>query len=192
MSYEVEMKFPLNDTKHFVPILRGVGAEEAETQTHIDRYYNHPAKDFAETDEALRLRSIGDRNVITYKGPKIDLVTKTRQEIEVDYARGADSVVQLAQVLTLLGFRESLTVHKTRRVFHLDWHEREVEVLLDNVEGLGEYAEIETIALEGDQDAAKECVLSLAEKLGLEESERRSYLRMLIEKNVIGLNLREE
>lgn len=183
MSYEVEMKFPLNDTKHFVPLLRGVGAEESETQTHIDRYFNHPAKDFAESDEVLRLRSIGDKNVITYKGPKIDLVTKTRQEIEVDFERGAEGVIQLAQVLTLLGFRESLTVHKTRRVFHLDWHEREVEVLLDNVEGLGEYAEIETIALEGDQDVAKECVLSLAEKLGLEESERRSYLRILIEKS---------
>jgi hypothetical protein len=25
MSYEVEMKFPLNDTKHFVPIIAGSG-----------------------------------------------------------------------------------------------------------------------------------------------------------------------
>jgi hypothetical protein len=49
-------------------------------------------------------------------------------------------------------------------------------------EELGQYAEIETIAIEGDQEVAKECVLSLAEKLGLEESERRSYLSMLIEK----------
>jgi len=182
MSYEVEMKFPLNDAKHFVPILRGVGAEESETETHIDRYFNHPARDFRQSDEALRLRSIGERNVITYKGPKLDLVTKTRQEIEVDYEAGAEGVSQLSQILVLLGFKESLTVHKTRRVFHLDWRDREVEVLLDEVRELGQYAEIETIAIEGDQEAAKECVLSLAAKLGLEESERRSYLRMLIEK----------
>ena len=182
MSYEVELKFPLKELKHFVPLLRGLGAEEADTQKHVDRYFNHPSRDFAETDEALRLRSIGERNVVTYKGPKIDPVTKTRHEIEIGYQPGADAVAEYAEMLSLLGFRESLSVKKTRRVFHLDWQDREVEVLLDEVEGLGQYAEIETIALEGDQDAAKECVLSLAKKLGLEESERRSYLRMLIEK----------
>ena len=183
MSFEVEMKFPLNDTKHFVPLLRGVGAEETETQTQVDRYFNHPSRDFSETDEALRLRSMGERNVITYKGPKLDTITKTREEIEVEFERGAEGVTHLSQVLTLLGFKESLTVHKTRRVFQLDWQDREVEVLLDQVADLGQFAEIETIALEGDQDAAKECVLSLAAKLGLKDSERRSYLCMLIEKN---------
>lgn len=183
MSYEVEMKFPLNDTKHFVPLLRGIGAEEVETESHVDRYFNHPARDFAETDEALRLRSIGEGNVVTYKGPKIDPITKTRHEIEIRYTPGKDVAAEFAEMLTLLGFQESLSVKKTRRVFHLDWQDREVEVLLDDVEGLGQYAEIETIALEGDQDAAKECVLTLAKKLGLEESERRSYLQMLIEKS---------
>lgn len=183
MSYEVEMKFPLNDTRHFVPLLRGVGAEEVETESHVDRYFNHPDRDFAQTDEALRLRTISDGNLVTYKGPKLDPVTKTRHEIEISYSPGKDAAAEFAEMLTLLGFRESLSVKKTRRVFQLDWKDREVEVLLDDVEGLGQFAEIETIALEGDQDAAKECVLSLAKKLGLEESERRSYLRMLIEKS---------
>ena len=182
MSYEVEMKFPLNDMKHFAPLLKGLGADEKETQEHVDRYFNHPSRDFAESDEALRLRSVGERNFITYKGPKIDPVTKTRQEIEISYAPGSEEAERFAEMLTLLSFRETLTVKKTRRVFHMTWEGREVEVLMDFVDGLGQYAEIETIAEEGDQDAAKECVLSLAAKLGLNESERRSYLRMLIEK----------
>jgi adenylate cyclase class 2 len=182
MSYEVEIKFPLKDVKHFAPLLKGLGAEELDAQEHTDRYFNHPARDFAQSDEALRLRSIGNRNFITYKGPKIDPVTKTRQEIEIKYAPGGEESERLAEMLTLLSFRETLTVNKTRRVFHLNWDGREVEVLLDDVEGLGQYAEIETIAEEGEQEAAKECVLSLARKLGLNESERRSYLRMLIEK----------
>lgn len=182
MSYEVEMKFPLKELKHFAPLLKGLGAEENDVQEHVDRYFNHPARDFADTDEALRLRSIGNRNYITYKGPKIDPVTKTRQEIEIKYEPGDDKARRFAEMLILLGFRETLTVRKTRREFDMKWEGRDVEVLLDDVEGLGQYAEIETIAEEGDQDPAKECVLSLARKLGLEESERRSYLRMLIEK----------
>lgn len=182
MSYEVEMKFPLKEMKHFGPILKGLGAEEKDVQQHVDRYFNHPSRDFAQTDEALRLRSVGNRNLITYKGPKLDPVTKTRQEIEIKYAAGSDEAERFAEMLTLLGFEEVLTVQKTRRVFDLKWEGRQMEVMLDEVEGLGQFAEVETIAEEGDQDAAKECVLSLAEKMGLEESERRSYLRMLIEK----------
>lgn len=182
MRYEVEMKFPLKEMKHFAPILKGLGAEEKDVQEHADRYFNHPSRDFAQTDEALRLRSVGNLNFITYKGPKLDPVTKTRQEIEIKYNAGSEEAERFAEMLTLLGFREVLTVKKTRRVFDLTWEGREMEVLLDEVEGLGQYAEVETIAEEGDQDAAKECVLSLAKKLGLEESERRSYLRMLIEK----------
>lgn len=182
MTYEVEMKFPLGEGQDLVPHLLGLGAVEHETVKQADRYFNHPARDFAQTDEAFRLRSVGDENCVTYKGPKLDPVAKTRHEIEIEYARGPGNAVEFAEMLALLGFRESLTVHKTRRVFHLKWRERKVEVLLDRVEQLGEFVEIETIADDVDREAAKQCVLSLAAELGLESPERRSYLRMLIER----------
>jgi adenylate cyclase, class 2 len=181
MTYEVEMKFPLGEGDDLVPRLLALGAVEHETLEQADRYFNHPSHDFAETDEAFRLRSIGDENCVTYKGPKLDPVAKTRHEIEIAYASGLENAVQFAEMLTLLGFRESLTVRKTRRVFHLKWKERSVEVLLDRVAQLGDFAEIETLSNDDEKEVAKECVLSLAAELGLEKSERRSYLRMLIE-----------
>jgi adenylate cyclase, class 2 len=181
MTYEVELKFPLGEGDDLVPRLRALGAVENETVQQSDRYFNHPSRDFANTDEVFRLRCNGDENRVTYKGPKLDPVAKTRHEIEFSYASGQDTAARFAEMLALLGFRESLTVRKTRRVFELCWQGRAVEVLLDQVEGLGEFVEIETLAGDHDRAAAKECVLSLAAEFGLSAPEPRSYLRMLLE-----------
>lgn len=181
MTYEVEMKFPLAPGQELEPLLAELGAKPGAPIEQADRYFQHPSRDFGTSDEALRLRSVGDHNVITYKGPKLDPVAKTRKEIEIPYATGVEAQGQFAELLTRLGFQESLTVRKTRRPFHLTWEERDVEVVIDDVAGLGRFAEIETIADESGRDAAKACVLSLAAKLGLESPERRSYLRMLLE-----------
>lgn len=181
MTYEVEMKFPLPDGSDLEAKLVAFGAEARGTQRHADRYFRHPNRDFARTDEALRLRSIGDRNAITYKGPKIDPVTKTRQEIEIEYASGNAAVEKFRELLNRVGFTESLTVRKTRRIFELTWRGRRFEVVLDDVDRLGRFAEIETLAEEAEMDAAKELVLALASELGLQKSERRGYLQMLLE-----------
>lgn len=183
MTLEIEMKFPLTvGTAELEAKLAALGARVGETERHADRYFRHPVRDFAQTDEALRLRTVNERNVITYKGPKIDPVTKTRQEIEIEYAAGDDANGQFAEILARLGFTESLTVRKTRRVFHVEWQGWKVEVLLDDVEGLGQFAEIETLAEADEMEAAKKCILTLATELGLEQSERRGYLRMLLER----------
>ena len=71
----------------------------------VDRYFNHPARDFGVTDEAFRIRSVGDANCVTYKGPRIDSVTKTRREIEVSFAEGSDAASQMTDIWQSLGFR---------------------------------------------------------------------------------------
>ena len=71
-----------------------------------DRYFNHPSRDFAQTDEALRIRTQGRETRITYKGPIVDSQTKTRREIEIPVGAHDGDDEKLAQVLVLLGFRE--------------------------------------------------------------------------------------
>ncbi len=83
MPYEVEMKFPAADLAELESRLAGLGATIAAPQSEVDVYFAHPARDFAKTDEALRIRRKGSLNFITYKGPKIDAATKTRREIEL-------------------------------------------------------------------------------------------------------------
>ena len=83
MNYEVELKFRIDDPQRIAGLLDGLEATPGEIEQHRDTYFNHPARDFAETDEAFRIRSIGDDNRLTYKGPLVDKQTKTRQEVEV-------------------------------------------------------------------------------------------------------------
>ena len=62
-------------------------------------------RDFAQTDEALRIRQVSGANQITYKGPKIDEATKTRREIEIPLAPGTDLVTKYQELLEAIGFR---------------------------------------------------------------------------------------
>ena len=71
-------------------------------------------------------------------------------------------------------------VCKKRLPFKLTWEDRPLELALDDVEGLGRFLEIEAIADEQSKDAARDCILNLSRKLGLKNSERRSYLSLLL------------
>jgi adenylate cyclase class 2 len=183
MPFEVEQKFRVTDSATIARRLHELGAQEAGVFEQLDHYFNHPSRDFAQTDEALRLRQVGDSNFITYKGPKLDATTKTRREIELPVASGKDSLAHYAELLTALGFRHVAKVQKTRRLFHLAWQKREVEIALDSVSGLGDFIELELSADEGGLEPAKAAIASLAAKLGLTENERRSYLELLVGSN---------
>jgi adenylate cyclase class 2 len=181
MDYEVEIKFPVDDAAAIVARVERLGATRQETVHQRDGYFAHPARDFARTDEALRLRSIGDLNCITYKGPRLDETTKTRRELEVPFANGPDAAARMADLLRSLGFREVRTVAKRRQVFSLVWRHRAFSLDFDSVEGLGEFLEIETLAAQNDWTEARDAALELAAELGLSRSERRSYLQLLID-----------
>jgi adenylate cyclase class 2 len=112
----------------------------------------------------------------------LDAATKTRREVELSLADGKKTAEDMTVMLNLLGFKEVRAVRKTRTPYHLNWESRDMEVTLDNVEGLGWYLEIETLAEESDRTSAQDAILSLAKHWNLENSERRSYLTMLLEK----------
>jgi adenylate cyclase, class 2 len=187
MALEVELKFPLADRVQMEQHLHELQAEREAEIRHVDRYFNHPGRDFAETDEALRIRTAGSSCRITYKGPVLDPRVKTRREIELPVGTAASDADQLAELLLALGFREVRAVAKTRTPWSLTWDDREAEVVLDQVEGLGDFVELELLAEDSDRDAAQESVLRLAERLGLEQpAERRSYLQLLLEQDSAG------
>jgi adenylate cyclase, class 2 len=182
MRYEVELKFPVADLPAFVRELTGLKTTISAAQEEIDLYLAHPSRDFAQTDEALRLRRKGETNQITYKGPKIDTTTKTRREIELPLAPGSESLVSWQALLEALGFRPVAEVHKSRRKAKVIWQDREVEVSLDDVREVGTYVEFELVVDENELEAAKACIQSLAQSFGLTQGERRSYLGMMLER----------
>jgi len=189
MTYEVELKFRLPDPALVLRKLRQWNAQVGDEETQADQYFAHPSRDFATTNEALRIRSIGDVNRITYKGPVIDQATKTRHESELLFESGPDAAEQLAQIWEKLGFRRVRVVRKVRQTFHLIWAGRSLQVCFDKLEGLGDFLEIETLAETEDKLDAQQAILAFARELHLGESERRSYLEMLIQQDGDGNSL---
>lgn len=177
---EVEVKFRAEDFETLERQLAGWGAAAEEVHIELDRYYNAPDRDFAQTDEALRLRSIGEANVLTYKGPRCDPQSKTRVEIEVPLAPGGEPASACGQLLERLGYRFVASVRKERRSYRLSWAGWPVRICLDEVAGLGRFVELETLAADAQWLPAREALQQLAAALGLGASERRSYLELLL------------
>ena len=181
MTFEVELKFAVNDSGHFSQMVQSLGGEWGQLTFQVDRYFNHPSRDFVTTDEAFRIRSVSDRNYVTYKGPKVDTTTKTRQEIELPLASGAAAADAFRHMLEALGFRFVAAVHKQRKSTSIHWAQQNVEIVLDNVDEVGVYAELEITCEQADVEAAKQVLVSLAKRFELKTSERRSYLELLLQ-----------
>ncbi|MCL4203146.1 MAG: class IV adenylate cyclase [Pirellulaceae bacterium] len=182
MTFEVEQKFSVADIAVLEQRLVESGIKWGEILSQADRYFAHPCRDFAETDEALRIRQVGSQNCITFKGPKIDAATKTRREIELPIQDGQAAADDWEQLLMALGFAPVARVDKSRRCGTLVWQQAEVEIALDDVTGVGQFIELELVADERTLAAACQRILSLATHLGLSGAERRSYLEMLLER----------
>lgn len=182
--YEVEVKVRA-DHDIVRDSLESVGGTHVESVKQEDIYYDAPDRDFAETDEALRIReerSAGTRSDsdegttdtrLTYKGPLVDSDSKTRQEAETAVV----DPEQLRDILDGLGYDPAATVRKERERYTVDG----ITVTLDTVEGLGEFVEGE-LETEDDIESARDRILALMADLGLDTDEqiRTSYLGLLL------------
>lgn len=181
MQFEVEQKHRVPDVRALLGRLAERGAEVGPPVEQADRYFAHPCRDFAQTDEALRIRTVGDRSFVTFKGPKLDTTTKTRREIELPLDSSDADGLKFAELLQSLGFQPVAIVRKRRRSFEIDFVGRKVEGALDEVDGVGTYVELELMADEPGLEAATRIISTLAAELDLGPTERRSYLEMMLE-----------
>jgi adenylate cyclase class 2 len=184
MKYEVEQKHRVDDVTVLVERLAERGVSLRAPVAQSDQYFAHPARDFAKTDEALRIRTAGEGSVVTYKGPKLDTTTKTRRELEFPLHPDDADGTTFAELLAALGFRPVATVRKQRRRFHIDFRDQGVEGALDDVERVGTFVELELQASDAGLEAARQVIGELAQELRLGPSERRSYLELLLEKGL--------
>jgi adenylate cyclase class 2 len=181
--YEVELKIGA-DHGRVRDRLDGVGARALGSTVQRDTYYDAPDRDFARTDEALRIRRErrdGDGDVtvrLTYKGPLLETESKSREEHEATVSDAGE----VEAILDGLGYSPVATVHKERDRFRVG----EYTVTLDAVDGLGEFVEVET-ETDGDVTGAREGAVDLLETLGLdpEDHVRTSYLGLLLEAGAV-------
>lgn len=183
-------------------VVRGELPERAEhvgVAEQVDTYFDAPHRDFAETDEALRIRrerpiapapgddsgsdvvddlpvggEAGQETVLAYKGPLLEAESKSREELKTR----VDDGETLATALERLGFEPAAEVRKQRERFRVD----EFTVTLDTVDGLGEFVEVDTEQAEDDIAETREAAVALLEELGCDPTEqiRTSYLGLLL------------
>src|SRR5690348_14583816 len=126
------MKFPVTD---FGPLRRQLadwGAAGPEERTDADAYYNAPARDFARTDEAPHGGGQG----------------RARSEVEVGLAPGGVAAGPAGRRRTHVGYRCVAVGRERRAVYHLGRGGGTLAAGLDEVEGLGRFAELEIQAPE--------------------------------------------
>ena len=181
MTYEVEQKFEVSDHEAVQGKLSEYGAQWSPATIQVDRYFAHPAKDFGETDEALRIRRSGNQYCVTYKGPKVDATTKTRREIEISLPEGNSGAADFDDLLVSLGFRLACIVSKERLPGQLHWEDHTIYLALDTIKSLGSFVELEVTCDEASVEAAKRAIASLATDLGLTKNQRLSYLELLMQ-----------
>lgn len=174
---EVEVKAHVTDFRDIKSHLKEIGAKYDKSEHQEDVYFNAPHRDYAMTDEALRIREIpgdeGSRYILTYKGAKLDDESKTRREIEVD----VDNRESCADLLENIGFRPVQTIKKDRISYLLD----EFIITLDKVFDVGNFVEIEKgVGEEEDYQDILHEIFRIYRVLGINEGfERRSYLELL-------------
>ncbi|WP_435358559.1 class IV adenylate cyclase [Haloarchaeobius sp. DFWS5] len=186
--------------------LRKRGAEPLNAVVQVDTYYDAPHRDFAETDEALRIR----REAALETG-EFGLADDDDEATSADAATLADSLDEDAfdahvtykgplvedesktreefetlvalgetmdEILGRLGFEPAATVRKRRERFALD----DYTVTLDTVDGLGEFVECEVETTEEDVEHAREGAFDVLRSLGLDPGEQilTSYLGLLL------------
>ncbi|MXR40904.1 class IV adenylate cyclase [Halobaculum sp. WSA2] len=180
--YEVEVKVRA-DHDEVRARLADIDATRLRRVRQVDTYYDAPHRDFAETDEALRLRretvtgvdgNADTETRIAYKGPLVEAESKTREEFETVVADG-DAVEGL---LDGLGFSPAATVEKDREFRSVDGY----TVTLDDVAGVGEFVEVEREAIESNIESAREGAYAVLRELGLDPDDqiRTSYLGLLL------------
>ena len=172
----IEVEVKVRDWGNVEKQINALGGVLLGVEEHFDVYFNHSSRDFRNTDEALRLRKMSSRVELTYKGPRVGSISKTREEITL---RVSDFDM-CREMLKKLSFREVVEVFKVRRTYRLNGF----KINLDNVMGLGRYVEVEVEAPSiSDVPNVEGRVKELLEKLGFHKEQfiRKSYLELILE-----------
>ena len=180
-TYEIEIKLPIADKASVQAKLMQLGFQEEARIRECDMYYNSAYHDVKELGEALRIRKSTDlltgmtKAQINFKGKKIDKVSMSRQE----YETVVEDAESMDQILKSLGFSPVAGVAKTR----IYLQQEEMTACLDQVDGLGDFLELEVIAYEETLcEKYLENMEQLLTSLGLsmKDTVRTSYLGMLL------------
>ena len=148
---EIEIKVKIENNKALLGFLEENAAFQKE-QHQVDEYFSPSDHSFIEVrpiKEWLRLRDSGGKYSINYKNWHYD--DDGKSQFCDEYETEVEDAEQLKKILSALNFKSIVFVDKVRRT----WINKDYEIALDSVKGLGEFVEIEYIGDDNVQDPKK-------------------------------------
>ena len=157
-----------------------------KTVVETDTYFTSDHYDMRKKDKALRIRKTENLDTgevkaqLNCKGPKLDQVSMTRKETEIDIYEPE----KMEDILKELEFYPASCRVKKTRGYYIKDH---MTAAADKVENLGNFLELEIIvAKEEERAGGLDMIYELMRMLGCEKTEtvRDSYLSMLEKRGV--------
>jgi adenylate cyclase class 2 len=133
---ESEIKIPVAELDSVRRLLVRIGAEQlGPVHDEVNTLFDSADGAFAASGRALRVRRVGGRSLLTFKGPaRWDGAVKQRREIELEVS----SSETIAELLHALGFEPWIRYEKQRE----SWVFGGVRVELDHTP-IGDFVELE-------------------------------------------------
>jgi adenylate cyclase class 2 len=165
---EIEVKAKIGDAATIIKKLADFGGKFSEPIVQHDEVFTKKGTDPTATkmsgNPVLRIRSQGDKTIFTLKQDRENELDCIEKELEVS---DKDT---LRDVLDLLGFEKIVEVHKTRRKMKYN----DYEICVDEVEGLGNFIEVEKFSDEpGDKIQAE--LFEFLKGFGVSELDRMMH-----------------
>ena len=178
---EVEVKIPVEHIEEIKEKLLKTGFIYQKTVVETDTYFTSDHYDMRKKDKALRIRKTENLDTgeveaqLNCKGPKLDQVSMTRKETEIEILEPE----KMEDILKELEFYPaSCRVKKTRAYYT----KNNMTAAADQVENLGSFLELEILVeKEEDRETGLKKINNIIKQLGCDGKEtiRTSYLSML-------------
>ena len=170
---EMELKALLKNKLQVKKKLEECGCEWVSVGLQVDTIYERSdAKQIVDTS-IFRIRKYNDKKILTLKILMEDL--DTAEELELDIS---DDIV-MDKMLQFIGFLPKIQVVKRRQTAKY----KEFNICIDEVEGLGDFIEIERISEKSnDKDRIYGEMRTVLLELGVEEEElkKEKYYEMIL------------
>lgn len=178
---EIEIKLPLKNPEQVIQFLNEHAKLLSKDVFQKDTYFNSVHRNFLKFQypfEWLRIRETTKSSSLNYKHFYPENVEKT------DYCDEFETEIEnpesMRKILNSLDVKEIIIVEKKRTTYLYE----QVEIMIDEVNNLGVYIELETTTPFDNPQAAKQYLFSILEKIQAEvgEEELIGYPYMLLHK----------
>ena len=166
---EIEIKAKLRDKKSVMKKLGDFGCKFEPKITQEDVVFSEKigsVEKYMSNKNFLRLRVKNNGKILfTIKQRQKNHLDKIEHEVEIS------SKEEMKKALLLIGYKEAVGIKKTRVITHYDGR----EICLDEVEGLGDFIEMETLVSDGDAEKIQEEMFKFFEKIGIKPDDRINF-----------------